>query len=88
MQPNIGSTWRKWDLHVHTPESHTANYGRDEDAWAGFLADLRSLPPELSVLGINDYMSVAGYMRVLQAQVRGELPNIDSDIPRGRTTHR
>lgn len=81
MRVDIGSTWRKWDLHVHTPESHTATYGGGDDAWDRFLQDLRSLPPELSVLGINDYMTVAGYRRVLEAHRAGDLPGIEAVFP-------
>jgi hypothetical protein len=25
-----GSTWKKWDLHVHTPESFAHNYPGDK----------------------------------------------------------
>jgi hypothetical protein len=31
---NKGSEWRKWDLHVHTPESGLANsFGADWDQY-------------------------------------------------------
>ena len=37
----IGSTWKKWDLHVHTPSSVVHNYsGTDDEAWEAFLLDL------------------------------------------------
>ena len=49
-----GSTWKKWDLHVHTPESLIHHYpGEKEAAWQAFLADLEALPPEFKVLGIK-----------------------------------
>lgn len=81
MHFDVGSTWRKWDLHVHTPESHTAQYGAGEEAWDRFLDDLGALPPELSVLGINDYISVDGYQRVLEAHAAGRLPKIQAILP-------
>jgi hypothetical protein len=30
-----GSEWRKWDLHIHTPESSFHNYQakNDDDIW-------------------------------------------------------
>lgn len=79
----IGSTWKKWDLHVHTPESIVHNYpGKDEAAWEAFFADLEALPPEFKVLGINDYIFVDGYERVLKAKrEHGRLPNIDLILP-------
>lgn len=77
-----GSTWKKWDLHVHTPESLVHHYpGAKELAWNAFLADLEALPPEFKVLGINDYLFVDGYERVLREKRNGRLPNIELLLP-------
>lgn len=78
-----GSVWRKWDLHVHTPESFVHNYpGTPEEAWEAFLFDLERLPPEFKVLGINDYVLVDGYERILKAKrEQGRLQNIDLILP-------
>lgn len=77
-----GSIWGKWDLHVHTPCSIVQNYGGNTDiAWAAFIADLEKLPPEFKVLGINDYIFVDGYERVLKAKQQGRLKNIDLILP-------
>ena len=57
----VGSIWRKWDLHVHTPESVVNDY----KGWDEFILDLESLPPEFGVIGINDYLFIDGYERVL-----------------------
>lgn len=76
-----GSTWKKWDLHVHTPESLVHNYGEKEAAWEAFLADLEALPGEFKVLGINDYLFVDGYERVLRAKQQGRLANIELLLP-------
>lgn len=79
---SLGSTWKKWDLHVHTPESLVHNYpGEKEAAWEAFLADLEALPPEFKVLGINDYVFVDGYARILDERKRGRLANIDLVLP-------
>jgi len=42
---------------------------------------LRQLPPEIKVLGINDYIFLDGYKHVVAAKQRGELPNIDLILP-------
>ncbi|MBU0509012.1 AAA family ATPase [bacterium] len=78
----IGSTWGKWDLHVHTPYSIVQNYdGNLDAAWEGFICDLEKLPPEFKVIGINDYIFVDGYERVLKAKKDGRLPNIALILP-------
>ncbi len=77
-----GSNWRKWDLHVHTPDSIINDYpGHKEAAWEAFLTDLENLPDEYRVLGINDYIFLDGYRRVLAERAKGRLPNIDAVFP-------
>lgn len=77
-----GSLWRKWDLHVHTPASIVQNYGGGtEEAWDSFFADIELLPPEFKVIGINDYIFLDGYRKVLEAKKGGRLANIDLFLP-------
>jgi ABC-type lipoprotein export system ATPase subunit len=78
-----GSTWKKWDLHVHTPCSIVQNYGiNNATAWDAFISDLENLPPEFKVIGINDYIFVDGYERVRKAKLQdGRLKNIDLVLP-------
>lgn len=77
-----GSEWRKWDLHVHTPKSMIQNYGGDTpEAWEKFISDLESLPPEYKVIGINDYIFIDGYKKVLEYRAEGRLTNIDLILP-------
>jgi hypothetical protein len=75
-----GSTWRKWDLHVHTPDSLVHNYTCDVP-WVQFLDELEKLPPEYKVLGINDYIFLDGYRKVVHAKNAGRLKNIDLILP-------
>lgn len=79
----VGSTWKKWDLHVHTPSSIVHNYpGTNEEAWDAFLLDLEALPTEFKVIGINDYIFIDGYERVRKAKLeQGRLKNIDLVLP-------
>ena len=61
-----GSTWKKWDLHVHIPESLVNNYPGEQDVSCdAFLANLGALPPEFKVIGINDYVFVEGYTPII-----------------------
>lgn len=78
----LGSTWAKWDLHVHTPASLTHNYpGPPDDAWEAFLNDLEALPPEFRVLGINDYLFLDGYRRLVAERAKGRIQNIEAMFP-------
>jgi len=66
---NRGSKWRKWDLHVHTPFSIYQQFGEDNDeTWKKYIADLENLPDEFAVLGINDYLFIDGYEKLLLEQ--------------------
>ena len=77
-----GSLWRKWDLHIHTPFSITQEYGGNtDDAWEKFIIDLENLPAEFKVIGINDYIFIDGYKRVINAKLNGRLKNIDLILP-------
>src|SRR3989338_8780277 len=75
-----GSVWRKWDLHVHTPDSLVNGYGCP-DPWGRFITELEQLPPEFKVIGINDYIFLDGYKRILAEKVAGRLTNIDLFLP-------
>lgn len=73
-----GAEWRKWDLHVHTPLSVYQNYGGDsEETWEKYIKDLESLPPEFSVIGVNDYFFIDGYKRLLhEKEFNGRLAGL------------
>ncbi len=80
---SIGSTWNKWDLHVHTPESIVQDYKfiNQEKKWDEYINALEKLPPEIKVLGINDYWFLDGYKKVLEYKQSGRLQNIDLLLP-------
>lgn len=77
-----GSEWTKWDLHVHTPCSLVQEYGGDQPAvWDKFIDDLEKLPSEFKAIGINDYIFLDGYKKVLEYRNKGRLQNIDLILP-------
>lgn len=80
---NRGSEWRIWDLHVHTPFSLEHNYkcSHDEDIWEKYIDALEHLPDDIKVLGINDYLFIDGYRKVIDYKERGRLQNIDLILP-------
>ena len=84
-----GSLWRKWDLHLHTPESFQNSFTfldqNDNDnyngnIWDKYVDELES-NCNISVLGITDYFSVSGYKKVLEYRRKGRLTNIDLILP-------
>ncbi len=77
-----GSEWRKWDLHIHTPLSICQEYGGDkEDVWEEFITSLEQLPPDVKVIGINDYYFIDGYEKVMEYKSKGRLSNISKIFP-------
>lgn len=82
MDKGKGSEWSKWDLHIHTPASMCSDYGGDNDEiWEKFITELENLPEEIKVIGINDYLFIDGYKKVLDYQKNGRLRNIDLILP-------
>ncbi|MED4765872.1 hypothetical protein P9503_21615 [Brevibacillus laterosporus] len=84
-----GSQWRKWDLHIHTPESilnMQFNFENSEDCerynnniWDKYVDELegKGAKENISVVGITDYCSVDGYEKVLEYKQRGRVQNFD-----------
>ena len=78
-----GSDWLKCDLHIHTPASLFHRYGDRNNlaTWAKFLNDLEALPKEFRVIGINDYLTIDGYKKIVAEKKNGRLANIDCVLP-------
>ncbi len=69
---NRGSEWRKWDLHVHTPESGLNNgFGSDWDLYVKTLFTI-AIKNEVAVLGITDYFTIDGYTRLVRDYLQKE----------------
>ncbi len=69
---NRGSEWRKWDLHVHTPESGLNNgFG---DNWDQYVKTLFStaIKNEVAVLGITDYFTIDGYEKLCRDYLQND----------------
>jgi len=75
---NRGSIWRKWDLHVHSPSSANQKYGSSDDTWDRFVNQLQKKATDYMVegIGITDYFSIEGYLRLKEYQEKGKLQNI------------
>lgn len=60
-----GSEWRRWDLHIHTPESKLGASFTGV-TWDAYLTELeaRAQASGISVVGVTDYMAIDGYERL------------------------
>ena len=83
-----GSVFRKWDLHVHTPESfenlysiktgEKSQYG--DNIWDKYIDALESLD-DIQAVGITDYFCIDGYRKALEYRAKGRLQNIELILP-------
>ena len=64
-----GSTWRKWDLHVHTPASY--DWDKKCNALAKDIVD-KAIAENLSVIAITDHHTVKGIDEIVK-ETRGDL---------------
>ncbi|PIQ19139.1 MAG: hypothetical protein COW66_02660 [Flavobacteriaceae bacterium CG18_big_fil_WC_8_21_14_2_50_34_36] len=77
-----GAQWLKCDLHIHTPLSLCSEYGgQTEEIWKIFFEKLEALPKEFKIIGINDYIFLDGYKRVLDYKKKGGLKNVELLLP-------
>ena len=59
-----GSEWRKWDLHVHTPESVlNHSFGTDFDHYAKIMLK-SAIDNEIAVIGVTDYWTLEGFKKL------------------------
>jgi len=86
---NIGSIWRRWDLHIHSPSSshHQFKFFSEEekekyknDILEKYISELEKIS-NVSVICITDYFSIDGYKKVLEYKRKGRLQNFDLILP-------
>ena len=89
-----GSEWRRWDLHIHTPETMKNDQFAGttiEEKWNNFYNDVNSYVntdnplKKVTVIGITDYLSIENYQKViasgkLSTSVQLIIPNIELRI--------
>ena len=72
---NRGSEWRRWDLHIHTPETRKNDQYQGEtveEKWDKYYKDINNYIGDgsdplknIAVIGITDYMSIENYKKVV-----------------------
>lgn len=78
-----GSEWRRWDLHVHTPESRLgASFSGL--SWDKYVIALEraAIEAKISVIGVTDYMTIDGYEKLFsEKKENNRLVSVDLLIP-------
>lgn len=87
-----GSEWRRWDLHIHTPETNKEDSfsgSTPEEKWDKFyqsiseyVGDGSNPSKAVAVMGITDYVTIDNYMKVcadkrLPNCVKLVIPNVE-----------
>ncbi len=80
----MGSTWRKWDLHIHSPLSMLNNQfpkTNEGPDWDQYLDALERLD-DVAVVGVTDYFTIEGYKELRARKEReSRLKNISAIFP-------
>lgn len=71
---NRGSEWRRWDLHIHTPQTRKNDQYQGEtveEKWDKYYKDINNYIGDgsdplknIAVIGITDYMSIENYKKL------------------------
>ena len=77
MKLEIGSIWRRWDLHIHTPDTILNDQFGD---WDEFLDAIEG-QDEVCVIGVTDYFSITNYSTLKKYKDEGRIPKVDLLIP-------
>jgi len=72
-----GSTWRRWDPHIHAPGTILEDEFDGPDVWEEYLARIESATPTVVALGITDYWSLDLYEQVVAEKAKGRLPEVE-----------
>jgi ABC-type lipoprotein export system ATPase subunit len=73
---NAGSSWNRWDPHIHAPDTLLANQFTGKDPWEDFLDLIERSDPPIRALGITDYWSIGSYLKVKDLKKTGRLQKV------------
>lgn len=89
-----GSEWRRWDLHIHTPETKKNDHFKGktiEEKWENFYSTIKKYinstddRKKIAAVGITDYVSIENYKKVVEDKKLADLgiavfPNVEMRI--------
>ena len=76
-----GSLWRRWDPHIHSPETVLNDQFKGKDAWDDYFTRLENLSPSIEAVGLTDYYILDTYEKTVAAKETGRLSNIGLIFP-------
>ncbi|MCF8451519.1 MAG: hypothetical protein K9G49_16725, partial [Taibaiella sp.] len=80
-----GSEWRKWDLHIHTPETKKNDQFIGvtvDEKWSNYVNAINTSTEEISAIGITDYFCTDNYFKFKQLVADGTITkHIDLVLP-------
>jgi ABC-type lipoprotein export system ATPase subunit len=76
-----GSTWQRWDPHIHAPGTVLNDQFGGGDAWNEYLGRIEAATPKVVALGITDYWSLDLYEQVVASKDDGRLPRVELIFP-------
>lgn len=76
-----GSTWQRWDPHIHAPGTALNDGYGAADPWAAFLEKIEKSDPPIRALGITDYCGIDCYVETWERQKGGRLQGVGLIFP-------
>jgi energy-coupling factor transporter ATP-binding protein EcfA2 len=87
-----GSTWHRWDPHIHAPGTALNDQYCGTDPWVEFLDRIEQSEPPVRALGITDYCGIDTYRATAAYRKAGRLnsvglifPNVEFRLALGTT---
>lgn len=83
-----GSEWRRWDFHLHTPNTKKNDqfHGDNDEKWTRFYQDIKNYigdgsdpQRKIAAVGITDYFSIENYKKIKADGILDQ--NIDFIFP-------
>lgn len=71
-----GSEWRRWDLHLHTPETLKEDFfsgTTPEEKWDQFCETVNNSSEDVAVVGVTDYLLIDNYKKFLSYISSGKI---------------
>jgi len=78
---NRGSEWRRWEPHIHGPDTIMNNQYGGPNSWQDYLSALEAANPPIEAIAVTDYYVTETYERVLAEKASGRLQAVELIFP-------